>query len=147
VGSISFAAFAMGSSRSRTAVCTDGATARRTAERARAGLIEAICWVTSNGVLCCATRGGKLSCAAVFRARRVLIPRCVSAACALAALLLVLVLDASLRKICTTIVRTACCRGQYKLATHNSTRCTSSTASHTPGRLRATGRSRVRNRG
>ena len=116
------------------------------AERARAGLIGAICWVTSSGVLCCATKGGRLSCAAVARARRVLIPRCVSATCALSGLVTVAG-GASLRKICTTIARTACCKGQYRLASHSRAKCTTSTASQTPGRLRVAGRSRVRNRG
>ena len=147
----------MGSSRVRMAVCTGSAGARRAGgwagvrlvARARAGLIGATCWVTSNGVLCCATRGGNDSCAAVWRARRALMPRCCWAAWALA-LALALVsaaVDASLRKICTTTLCIACCRGQYKLAIHSKATCTKNTSAHTSRRLRAGGRSVVGNSG
>ncbi len=122
--------------------------ARRAAERERAGSIAAICCVTCKGVLCCATQGGRLSCSAVPRARRALMPRCTSS-CTVAGLLVAVLVGTlvSLRKICTTMARTATCNGQYKLATQSNTKCSTNTANHTPGRVRAARRSGVLNKG
>ena len=135
-----------GSSRTRMGVGTGLAGARRAGDRARAGLTAATCWVTSSGVLCWATKGGKFNWAAVWRARRALMPRW-SGTVGTGWLVAALLAAASLRKICTITLRMACCSGQYKLATHNSTTCTKSTSSHTSGRLRVGGRSLTRNRG
>ncbi len=134
-----------GSSRLRIAVCTGGGSAGRlrVGARWRDGRMGAACCVTCSGVLCCATRGGKLRLAAVRRARCRLMPRCGGGL--LTSIEALSLLDGALElKICTITACTACCTGQYRFTTHKSARCSATTPSSTAGRLRSGGASGVK---
>ena len=142
----------MGSSRTRMAVCCGGsAGGLRAGARWREGRIGGSCCVTSSGVLCCATSGGRLRSAwlrsawlrlvEVRRARCRLMPRCAGGILAFVVALSAAMLGALLLKICTITACMACCTGQYRLTTHSKSTCKANTPSSTAGRLRSVGAS------
>ena len=136
--SVGLGAATLDSSRMRTAVCTGGSTGRLgVGARWRDGRMVATCWVTSSGLLCCATRGGRFRSAAGRRVRCRLMPRCTGGALAVA----VLLSGVRLLKICTITACMACCTGQYRLTTHSKRTCKASTPNSTAGRLRSGGAS------